>query len=82
MKYRYDPEVFKDIVNLREELSVFYTLLDRYEGEKTIRNKLFLQKHGDDLLFTIKHRELEGGLTGIVAEELRGHMRELLHDRF
>ena len=81
MKYKYDPEMFNGISNLSEELSVFYTLLDQYEEEKSTRNKLFLQKHGDDLFFTIKHRELEGCLSKTAAEELRMYMRELLYDR-
>jgi hypothetical protein len=82
MNYKYNPDSFTDVPNLRDELSNFYYLLGQYDDNKTVSNKIHLQKHGDDLFFTIKHRELEGALTKASAEDLREHMRELLYDRF
>ena len=78
--YKYDPEDYKDVLNMFDDLSNFYRLLEEYNEKKTKSSRLFLEKHSRDLFFTIKHRELEGNITHMVAEEIRGYMRDLLDD--
>ena len=79
-KYKYDPADYKDVLNLYNELFVFYELLEVYKENRTRANKLSLNKHSRDLFFTIKHRELEGNITHITAEGLREYMRDLMYD--
>ena len=78
--YRYNPEDFRGMLNLSDELSDFYRLHEAYNKEKTRRSKFALEKHGEDLFFTTKHRELEGYLTRATASDLREYMEELLYD--
>jgi len=55
-------------------------LHETYNKDKT-RGKWFaLEKHWEDLFFTIKHRELEGFLTHTTAADLRKYVGELLYD--
>jgi hypothetical protein len=78
--YKYNPEDFRGILNLSDELGVFYNLHETYNKNKT-RGKWFaLEKHWEDLFFTIKHRELEGFLTHTTAADLRKYVGELLYD--
>ena len=76
--YQFQPEEFIGVLNLSEDLSNFYRLLENYKGNKTKSARLSLEKHSRDMFFTIKHRELEGNLTHENAEDLRGYMRYLL----
>ncbi|MCL1794489.1 MAG: hypothetical protein FWG34_11545 [Oscillospiraceae bacterium] len=78
--YRYNPADFKGMLGLSEELNIFYELHEAYNKEKTSRCRFALEKHGEDLFFTIKHRELEGNLTRATAADLREYMEELLYD--
>ena len=78
--YKYNPEDYKGVLNMFDDLSNFYRLLEEYNENKTKNNRLYLEKHSRDLFFTIKHRELEGNITHMTAEELRGYMRDLLYD--
>jgi len=78
--YRYNPEDFKEMLNLSDELIAFYELHEIYNKNKTRRSKFALEKHGRDLFFTIKHRELEGNLKRTTAADLREYMEELLYD--
>jgi len=78
--YRYNPEDFRGMLNLSDDLNTFYNLHEVYNKDKTRINKFALEKHGYDLFFTIKHRELEGNLKRTTAEDLREYMEELLYD--
>ena len=78
--YRYNPEDFRGMLNLSDELIAFYKLHEIYNREKTTRSRFALEKHGRDLFFTIKHRTLEGNLKRITAEDLREYMEELMYD--
>ena len=78
--YKYNPEDYKGILNMYDDLSSFYQLLEDYHENRTTHNRQFLEKHSRDLFFTIKHREVEGNITHITAEGLRGYMRDLLYD--
>ena len=58
---------------------MFYNLHDEYTKDKTQSKRFALEKHAEDLFFTIKHRALEGAITNTTAHELREHMEELLY---
>jgi len=78
--YRYNPEDFRGMLGLTDDLNVFYNLHEAYSKNKTTHNRFALEKHGKDLFFTIKHRELEGYLKHTTAADLREYMEELLYD--
>ena len=77
--YKYNPEDFTQILGLTNDLTTFYKLHDEYVNNKTQGRRFALEKHGQDLFFTIKHRALEGAITGNTAHEIREHMEELLY---
>jgi len=76
---KYNPTEFDHIRGLSDDLTAFYKLYSEYETDKTQSNRFALEKQGEDLFFTIKHRALEGVITGTMAYELREHMEELLY---
>ena len=78
--YKYNPEDYKEILGMYDDLTNFYILHEAYEKEKTMHNRFSLEKHSRDFFFTLKHRELEGSLTHIVATEIRDYMGGLLGD--
>jgi len=67
-------------MNMYEDMTLCYELYEKYMTEKTRQSRFAFEKHSQDYFFTIKHREKEGAITGAVAEELRGYLRELLND--
>ena len=77
--YKYNPDDFTQILGLTNDLATFYKLHEEYVSNKTKSKRFALEKHGQDLFFTIKHRALEGAITGNTAHEIREHMEELLH---
>jgi hypothetical protein len=77
--YKYNPIDFSHILGLSDDLTIFYTLHNDYANDKTQHKRFALEKQGEDLFFTIKHRALEGLITGTTAYELREHMEELLY---
>ena len=78
--YKFNPEDFSQVLGLAGELATFYRLYEIFENEKTQSSRFALEKHGQDLFFTIKHRALEGSITENTAFEIREHMEDLLHD--
>lgn len=76
-EYKYDPNDYKDSPGLRAEIEDFYSLLEKYHGEKTKSNWNRLDKQRRDLFFSIKHRVVEGRLTQIQAQEMRDYFGEL-----
>jgi hypothetical protein len=78
--YKYNPEDFRGMLGLTDDLSAFYKLHEVYNKEKTRRNWFALEKHWEDLFFTIKHREVEGKLNRTTAACLREYSEELLYD--
>ena len=77
--YKYNPEDFKGILNMTGELQVFYKLLENYKDDSSDDNWFNLRKHWEDLFFTIKHREVEGFLNPLVADDIRGYLEELVN---
>jgi len=80
VNYRYNPDDFKGLLGLPDELSDFYKLHEVYRKEKTQHNRFALEKQWEDLFFTIKHREVEGFLNPVDAQGIRGYLEELASD--
>jgi hypothetical protein len=77
--YRYNPDDYKSVLGLADDLSEFYRLYEKYRGDKT-RDSLFaLKNHWESLFFTIKHREAEGFLSPTFASEARDYLEELVN---
>ena len=78
--YKYNPNDYSHILTLKSDLLNFYKLYERCKKSSSESDEFALEKHAQDMLFTIKHRELEGFITRIFAEYMREYMRELLED--
>lgn len=79
-KYRFNPENFRGMLNLSDELEAFYSLLEKYKKDSSLENRFAFRKHWEDLFLTIKHREIEGFLNPVVADEIRMYLEELAND--
>ena len=77
--HKYNPTEFNHVLGLSDDLIIFYKLYSEYVSDKTRGKRFALEKQGEDLFFTIKHRALEGSITGTTAYELRAYMKELLY---
>jgi hypothetical protein len=80
IEYKYNPELFRGILGLSDELAAFYKLHEAFSMNKTQDNRFALEKHGRDLFFTIKHRAVEGAITQTLAHEIREYIEDLLND--
>jgi len=78
--YKYEPEEFRGVLGLGDELKRFYILHGEYSQDKTKTNKFALLEHWENIFFTIKHRELEGYLDSSFATELRNYLEEMVYD--
>jgi len=54
--YKYSPEDFKDKNGLDKDLEEFYRLLEIYETDKNISNKVALRNQYEDVFYSLKHR--------------------------
>ena len=80
-KYKYNPSDFDSMPCLADELSKFYNLFEVYAAERTTSALLDLKYHWwENLFFTIKHREVEGSLSPVDADEIRHYLEEFLYD--
>jgi len=79
IEHKYNPNDFIQVLGLSSDLATFYKLYEDYVDNKTQSQRFALEKHGQDLFFTIKHRALEGAITGDTAHKIREHMEELLY---
>ena len=77
---KYNPADYRQVLGLSGELALFYKLHEEYEKNKTLSNRVALEKHGIDLFFTLKHRALEGAITENTAHGIREYMENLLYD--
>jgi len=80
ISYKYNPEDFKNTLGMSEDLITFYRLLEIYYKDRTEHSWFPLKKHWEDLFFTIKHREVEGFLNPVFAQEIRDYLEELAND--
>jgi len=77
-EYKYNPVEYADSPCLRAEMEDFYNFLETYQREKTHSNRNILDKQRRDLFFSIKHRVVEGYLTGTQAQEMRDYYGGLI----
>ena len=80
--YKINPENYKRILGLSDDLAKFYQLYELHCMDKTQDSFYALRNQWEILFFTIKHREVEGFLSPMVADEIRGYLEELVNDRF
>ena len=59
-KYKYNPEDFRGMQFMSDDLTAFYRSFEAYKKEKAKSAWWELRDHWENLFFTIKHRELEG----------------------
>ena len=78
--YKYNPSNFSHVLGLSDDLAAFYQLHSEYLTNKTQSKRFTLEKKWEELFFTIKHREIEGGITKNTAHELQLHLDELLDE--
>ena len=78
--YKFPPADFENISGLSEDLRAFYDLVEKFKAERSITNKYTLRSHWEDLFFLLKHRELDGSLDPVTAQEIRDYLEELAHD--
>jgi len=78
--YKYNPDDYRDMLGLTDDLTEFYRLYEIYRADQTEINLWMLKIHWQNLFFTIKHRELEGFLTSTVASEIRMYLEDLVND--
>ena len=79
--YRYNPDDFKGILGLPDELYTFYNLHEKYSETKSRDDRFALENHWENLLFyTIKHREIEGAITQPTAIKMREYVEGMLYD--
>ena len=76
-KYKYNPEDFRNMYGLSEDLAAFYKLLERYKESNTFVNRMEFLNAWEDVFFSIKHREVEGRLNPVVASEIRAYLEEI-----
>jgi hypothetical protein len=79
-QHKYNPSDFKDMPDLNFEIADFYDLLEKYRNEKTGLNFTLLDKQRRDLLFSVKHRVVEGRLSEIAAQEMRDYFGGLFDE--
>jgi len=78
MSYKYDPADFATLQSLSDDLTAFYHAVRIYAQDKSDTNWYALRHCWEVLFFTLKHRELEGGLTSVAANEIRDYLEELI----
>ena len=78
--YKYNPEDFTGVLNLSDDLSNFYKSLEKYRRTNELKDWVERHSHWEDLLFTIKGREVEGRLNPVIAGEMRSYLEVLAND--
>jgi outer membrane receptor for ferric coprogen and ferric-rhodotorulic acid len=79
-KYLYDPKDYAYSPGLLAEMEDFYTLLEKFQADKSHTNWSFLDKQRRDLFFSIKHRIVEGFITKVKAQEMQDYFGELFDE--
>ena len=77
--YKYNPDDYRDVLGLSDDLSNFYRLYERYRADRTDDSLFALKFQWENLFFTIKHREVEGFLSPIAASEIRAYLEDLVN---
>jgi len=76
--YKYNPEDFKNIMNMSDDLSCFYNAHDAYRKTNQKSDLFELERRWENLFFTLKHREVEGNLNPIIAQDIRTYLEDLM----
>ena len=79
-KYKYNPEDFRHMQLLGEDIENYYVALSEYKKDNNLQNRFAFLDKWETLFFSIKHREVEGLLSPPFAEEMRVYMEDLTCD--
>jgi len=79
-KYKYQPEDFRDMQLLGEDIENYYNALSEYKANESLQNRFAFLDKWETLFFSIKHREVEGLISPSFAEEMRVYMEDLTCD--
>jgi len=77
MKYKYNPQDFRHMQLLGENIENYYKALSEYKRNNNLHNRFAFLDKWETLFFSIKHREVEGVIPPILANDLRNYMEEL-----
>ena len=80
--YKYSPADYSEIPGLSDDLTEFYQLFEQYCADMTQDSFFALRVHWENLFFTIKHREVEGFISPVLASEIRDYLEELVNGEF
>jgi len=78
--YKFNPDNYHGILGLSEGLSNFYNSFEIYRDNKSKENWFGFRRKWEDVFFTIKHRETEGNLNPVTANEMRDYLEVLIND--
>lgn len=78
--YKFLPETYKNFVGLYDEMVDFYVQLENHQAKQDRTSRLLLETQLNNLLFSIKHREVEGRLPKDVISDMRVYFRGLVYD--
>ena len=76
--YKYNPSDYHHILGMEADMRGFYEIVEKYRSNET--DKDFVELQLTTLLFTMKHREVEGSLSHEKVREIGGYMWGLLDD--
>ena len=78
--YKYNPEDFKGIPLLPDDLISFYAARDKYLETKVRSDWVIRHMCWEDLIFSIKARAVEGFISQVLAQEMKYYIEELEYD--
>ncbi|MCL2088259.1 MAG: hypothetical protein FWH14_02135 [Oscillospiraceae bacterium] len=78
--YRYNPDDFKGILGLSDDFSNFYKSHEKYCSTNALMDWSVRHNCWENLIFTIKGREVEGFLNPVTAHEMTSYLEELVID--
>jgi len=78
--YKYNPADFSSLQNMTEDLEAFYNKLEIYSDDNSEGNWFALRSCWQTLFFTLKHREVSGRLSPVLANDIRNYLEELIEN--
>ena len=79
-KYKYNPDDFKDVQFMSDDLTAFYVALEKYKADANKTNSYEVFDRFYDLHYTLKHRTLNGILSPSFAQEIEDYLLEVAND--
>jgi len=80
-KYKYNPEDFRHMQLLGEDIENYYAALSEYKKNGNLQNRFTFLDKWETLFFSFKHREVEGFFMPFDADEMRDYIEDLTRGR-